>query len=55
MAAEISDDLGIDAVLIKGSKGIFDVIRDGTLVFSKHDEGRFPNPGEVIQALRTLS
>ena len=54
MAAEISKELGIDVELIKGDKGIFDVIADDTLVFSKYKEGRFPNPGEVVDALRPL-
>jgi hypothetical protein len=27
---------------------------DGTLVFSKHDLGRFPEPGEVEAAIRKL-
>jgi len=44
--------MGIDTVLIKGDKGIFDVVADGKLVFSKHVEGRFPNPGEVVRILR---
>jgi selT/selW/selH-like putative selenoprotein len=37
---------------VKGSDGIFDVVADGRLVFSKHDAGRFPDEGEVIEALR---
>jgi len=27
---------------------------DGTLIFSKHDFGRFPEPGEVEAAIRKL-
>ena len=38
---------GLDAELIKGTHGIFDVKVDGDLVFSKRDLGRFPLPGEV--------
>jgi len=30
-----------------GGKGQFDVIRDGELLFSKHETGRFPGEGEV--------
>jgi predicted Rdx family selenoprotein len=37
---------------VKGSDGIFDVVADGRLVFSKHAAGRFPDEGEVIAALR---
>jgi predicted Rdx family selenoprotein len=33
--------------LIKGGRGVFDVRVDGDLIFSKHQLGRFPNPGEV--------
>ena len=35
-----------------GTQGVFDVIADGVLVFSKHSEGRFPEPGEVLRQLR---
>ncbi len=37
--------------MIEGSGGIFDVKVDGKLVFSKHETGRFPNPGEVPKRL----
>jgi selT/selW/selH-like putative selenoprotein len=36
-----------EIVLKKGGKGIFDVKRDGTLIFSKYQTGRFPNEGEI--------
>lgn len=38
---------------MKGDGGIFDVEVDGRLVFSKHDEGRFPEPGEVVARMRS--
>jgi hypothetical protein len=28
------------------------VLRDGTLIFSKHKEHRFPNQGEVLELLQ---
>jgi selenoprotein W-related protein len=34
--------------LIKGSGGIFEVVLDGTTLFSKHETGRFPEPDEVL-------
>jgi selenoprotein W-related protein len=55
LAAEISKQLGIEAELIQGSGGIFDVSADGALVYSKHRTGRFPENAEVLQALRSLS
>jgi selT/selW/selH-like putative selenoprotein len=36
---------------IPGEKGQFDVLRDGELVFSKQETGRFPEQGEILAAL----
>ena len=52
LAAELKESLDIDLELIKGEKGIFDVIVDGQLVFSKHKVDRFPSLGEVTTAIR---
>jgi predicted Rdx family selenoprotein len=43
---------GIPAQDIPGGKGQFDVVRDGELVFSKHETGRFPDEGEILSALQ---
>ncbi len=51
MAAEIKKAKGIDAQLVKGSGGIFDIFRDEELVFSKHQEHRFPEADEILDAL----
>ena len=40
------------ATPIEGSKGQFDVMADGELIFSKHDEGRFPDEAEILAHLR---
>lgn len=37
--------------LIKGSGGVFEVAVGNDLVFSKKQERRFPEPGEVEAAL----
>ena len=34
--------------LTTGSKGVFDVTVDGDLLYSKGDEGRHAEPGEVL-------
>ncbi|MDE0733137.1 MAG: hypothetical protein OSB72_08775 [Gammaproteobacteria bacterium] len=39
--------------LIAGSGGIFDVVRDGERVFSKHSLGRFPANGELRVLLKS--
>jgi len=38
---------GVEATAIPGGKGQFDVLRDGELVYSKHDTGRFPDEAEI--------
>jgi selenoprotein W-related protein len=37
--------------LIEGSGGVFEVKRDGRLIFSKKKTGRFPEPDEVLRQL----
>jgi selT/selW/selH-like putative selenoprotein len=54
LAAELKNEFGAGVRLIKGKDGIFDVQVDGTLVFSKHTVGRFPDPGEVQGEIRRL-
>jgi predicted Rdx family selenoprotein len=44
--------IGVDAGIIPGGKGQFDVLRDGDVVFSKQQAGRFPEHDEILSALR---
>jgi len=53
LAATLKKKLGIKAELIEGSGGIFDVTVDGSLIFSKKVEGRFPEDEEIINAIST--
>ncbi len=39
--------------LITGAKGIFDVIVDGEMLYSKGITGRHASPGEVLQSFRS--
>ena len=48
--AELTDHAH-SAEMIAGSSGQFDVVADGETIFSKHREGRFPEPGEVLEKL----
>lgn len=43
----------MDAELIEGSGGVFDVVVDGDLIYSRHDTGRFPEHDEIIDTLRS--
>jgi selT/selW/selH-like putative selenoprotein len=51
LASEITSKLGVEATAIPGSKGQFDVLSDGTLLFSKRTEGRFPDESEILSLL----
>lgn len=48
---ELRGGLGVESKLIKGGGGVFDVTVDGKLVYSKHETGRFPEPGEVLKLI----
>jgi selenoprotein W-related protein len=41
-----------DLALVTGSKGVFDVVVDDDLLYSKKETGRHANPGEVVQLFR---
>ncbi|MBZ0113401.1 MAG: Rdx family protein [Thermoanaerobaculia bacterium] len=51
MAASLEEKLGIKAELIRSSGGVFEVRRDGKLIFSKKKLGRFPEFDEVERLL----
>jgi selT/selW/selH-like putative selenoprotein len=40
---------GLKIELKRGSGGIFDVIKDGKLIYSKANENRFPRDGEIAE------
>ena len=52
MAAKLNDAFGVDAFLIEGAGGIFDVNVDGTLVYSKHQTGEFPDEDKLVAELK---
>jgi len=47
----LKSDRGIDATLIPGRGGEFEISVDGVAVFSKKQEGRFPSMEEVLAKL----
>ena len=51
MAASIKDALHVEAELLEGSNGIFDIAIDGQVVFSKQAEQRFPEHEEIIEQI----
>ena len=51
MAAEIKKARGLDATLLQGSGGQFEVVLDGNLIYSKKQMGRFPEVSEVMEKI----
>jgi selenoprotein W-related protein len=43
-----------DLRLVTGSGGVFEVVVDGEVLFSKKAEGRHANPGEILERFRAL-
>ena len=38
-------------VLVEGGSGVFEVVADGQTLFSKREQGRFPEHEEVLEQL----
>lgn len=41
----------IEPALIKGSGGVFEIVLDGKLIYSKKQMGRFPELSEVLDKI----
>jgi len=55
LAAELKANLDVDAELVAGSGGVFDVVVDGQVVFSKQSGGeKFPQSGPLIEQIRNI-
>ena len=51
MAAEIKEAFDTNVELISSGGGVFEVTKDGTLIFSKKASGRFPTSEEILEKL----
>jgi len=48
----LTEEFGAHVTLKKGRGGVFDVVVDGELVYSKFQTGRHARPGEVVGLLQ---
>jgi len=55
MGDELEKNLGVAIELIAGSNGVYDVAVDGKTIFSKFEQGRFPQTEEIINLIRDNS
>jgi selT/selW/selH-like putative selenoprotein len=51
----IKRERGFDVDIVPGGRGQFDVLADGKLIFSKHEEDRFPTEAEILGELAALT
>ena len=52
MGDELKKNLGAEIELIAGSNGVFDITVDGRMIYSKFEQGRFPQSQEIINRIR---
>ncbi|MFK7914236.1 MAG: Rdx family protein [Pseudomonadales bacterium] len=55
LAARLKSAFAVDATLVRGAGGVFDVVVDGTLRYSKAETHTFPDEEALIAQLRDLS
>jgi selenoprotein W-related protein len=49
---ELKKNLGAEIELVASSNGIFDVSLDGNMIYSKFEQGHFPQADEIIQLIK---
>ena len=52
LAEAIKKKLGVEPKLIKSGDGVFEVLADDKLIFSKRKEHRFPEHREILEKIR---
>ncbi len=52
MGDELKNNLGADIELVAGANGIFDISLDGNMIYSKFEQGHFPQPDEIIKLIK---
>ena len=55
MAEAIKKNFAVDATMIEGGGGVFDVHVDGSQIWNKHDVGRFPEHEEVLDKIKEFA
>ena len=52
LAEQLKETFEVEAKLVPSSGGCFEVVVDGDLIFSKLNEGRFPEIDEVLSLMK---
>ena len=49
---ELKKNLGAEIELVAGSNGVFDISLDGNMIYSKFEEGRFPQTEDILARVK---
>lgn len=52
MADRIKEAMAVDVTLIESSGGVFEVVVDDKLVYSKKQTGEFPDEAQLVEKIR---
>lgn len=52
LADQLKEIFEVEAKLVASSGGCFEIVVDGELIFSKLNEGRFPEKDEVVAVMK---
>jgi len=55
LAADLKEKYNEESELIASSHGVFEVVVDGTNIFSKKELGRFPDHSEIIESINSIN
>jgi len=55
LAEKLREKTGVETKLIKSSGGVFEVVYNGELIFSKKKTGRFPDPDKIVEIIKNSS
>jgi len=54
LAEAIKNEVRLEPELIRSGGGVFEVIADGDLIFSKKQKFRFPDHEEILKILKEM-
>jgi len=54
LSANLTQHFGAHVTVERGHSGIYDVVLDGRNIFCKHELGRFPEEGEIVEIIEEL-
>ena len=49
---ELKKNLGAEIELVAGSNGVFDISLNGNMIYSKFEEGRFPQTEDILARVK---